>query len=317
MTVNVGDLVATTLRNVGPGWADNVTSDNALLHYLKKRGNVRKYAGGGRTIDEAVLHGSNSSVQFYSGYDTFTPPTTGQEVIDLASFNWKQLGGFVAISGLETVQNMEENRRKDWLKARMEQLKANLENTFATSCYSSGTGSGGKELGGLGLLVDDDPTSAGTIGGIDQVANSFWRNQYSAAAATTSSNIKSRMNSMWLATKRGADKVDLILADDVMYTYYWESLQDQVRFKSSEKADAGFDAIAYKSADVLHDGECTSKHMYFLNTKYLAFRYAPGHWFQAGEKRKVTNADYDVIPMFVMGNFTISNRARQGVIIDD
>lgn len=312
--INLGDSVATTLRNVSKTIADNVTNDNAFLKVLNDKGNVKKSVSGGREIDEAVLYGVNNSVQFYSGYDAFTPPTV-QEVIDLATYNWKQLGGFIAISGLEQIQNRGPEQRFDYVETRIKQLRANMSNTFATSLYSVGTGSAGKELGGLQLLVADDPTAAGTVGGINQVTYSFWRNQYSAAAATTSSSIQGRMNTSWLATKRGADQVDLILADNDMYTYYWESLQAKQRFTSDDFGDGGGGDLLYKKARVHYDDQCPDKHMYMLNTDYLFFKYAEGRWFEAGKKRTIQNADYDVIPLFVAGNLTCSNRARQGVII--
>lgn len=311
---NLGDSVATTLRNVSKTIADNVTNDNGFLSHLDKKGNIKKSVSGGREIDEAVMYGSNSSVQFYAGYDTFTPPTD-QNVVDLATYNWKQLGGFIAISGLEKIQNRGPEQRFDYVETRIKQLKANMSNTFATSLYSLGTGSAGKELGGLQLLVADDSSAAGTVGGINQVTYPFWRNQFSAAAATSDTTIGARMNAMWLATKRGADQVDLILSDDDMYTYYWTSLQAKQRFTTEDFGDGGGGDLLYKKARVLYDDQCPNKHMYMLNTDYLYFKYAEGRWFEPGSKRTISNADYDVIPLFVAGNLTCSNRARQGVII--
>lgn len=260
------------------------------------------------------MYGSNSSVQFYDGYDAFTPPID-QNVIDLATFNWKQLGGFIAVSGKEAMMNRTQEQRFDFVEVRTKQLIANMQNTFATSLYSDGTASAGKELGGLKLLIADDPTAAGTIGGINQVANTFWRNQFSAAAATTNANINTRMNSMWLSCKRGRDTTDMILTDTVMYQYYWESLQALQRFTNDGYGDRGGGELKYKSADVIYDDQCPAKHMYFINSDYVFFKYADGRWFDVGKNRTIQNADYDVVPVFVMGNLTVANRARQGVVI--
>lgn len=312
---NVGALVATTLRNRRKSLADNVSNHNALLNRMDQKGQLKEVAQGGRTIFEPLIYGSNSSVQFYDGYDSFTPPTVTQETIDGSEWNWKQLGGFVAISGREQVLNSGKAQVVDLVEARIKQLQAQLRNTASTSLYSDGTGSSGKEFGGLRLIVADDPTAAGTVGGINQVTNSFWRNKFSAAAATTSLTIKARMNAMWLSTVRGKDAVDLILGDDDMYTYYETSLQEQARFTSPKMADAGFTSLKYKDADVVFDDACPDKHMYFLNTDSLAFRYAPNRWFEVGDAQKVLNADYSVTPIWVMGNLTCNERARNGVII--
>lgn len=315
MAANLGDLIATTLRNVSKTIADNVTNDNGFLSVLDSKGSIKKSVSGGREIDEAIMYGTNSSVQFYDGYDTFSPPTTSQEVIDLATYNWKQIGGFIAVSGKEQAMNRGPEQRFDFVETRLKQLTANLKNTFSTSLYSLGTGSSGKELGGLQLLVADDPTAAGTVGGINQVTQTFWRNQYSAAAATTSATIQARLNSMWLATKRGKDQADLILCDDDFYGYYWASLQVNQRFMGDSFGDAGGGDLMFKKAKFVYDDQCPNKHLYMLNTDYLFFKYAQGRWFDVGKNRTIQNADYDVVPIFCMGNLTCSNRARQGVMI--
>lgn len=313
--VSVGESVASTLRNRRKNLADNVSNHNSLLRRLEKRGGIREVADGGRTIFEPIMGGnSNASAQFYTDTDTFSPPTTS-EVFDGAEYNWKQLGVFVHVSGLDKIKNSGPARLIDLLEARIKQAEAQLRNTASTSLYSDGTGSSSKEFGGLQLIVADDPTAAGSVGGINQVTWSFWRNQYSASAATTSATIQGRMNSMWLSCIRNKDKPNLILADDDMYKYYWESLTAIQRITTTENGESGFASLKYMSADVEFDDACPNKHMYFLCLDSLAFRYARDHWFDAGAPRQVTNADYEVVPIWVAGNWTVNNRSLNGVII--
>lgn len=260
------------------------------------------------------MYGENSSVAFYDGFETFTPPTT-QEIIDGAEYSWKQLGGFVSISGKEQVQNSGKAAVLDMLDTRLKHLKAQLRNTFAASLYSDGTGTSGKEFGGLQLLVADSPSSAGTVGSIDQAANSWWRNQVSASAVFSSSNALSRMNTLYLQCIRGGEKPDLILTDSEMFGQYEVTQQQNQRFTSSKLADQGFVNYKYKTADVVYDENCPTRRMYMLNTASLSFRYAPNRWFNVGDSRTVTTADYEVVPVWTMGNLTTNDRARHGVII--
>lgn len=312
--INVGNLVATTLRNRKKEVADNVTNHNAVLFRMQENGSIREVAQGGRTIFEPLIYGTNSSVQFYEGYESFTPPTT-QENIDGAEYSWKQLGGFVSISGLEMVQNSGKYAAVDLLETRIKHLKANLSNTFASSLYSTGTGSGGKEFGGFQLIIADSPSSAGTVGGIDQAANSFWRNQVSTVAAFDATTAMTRMNAMYLQCIRGGEKPDLIVADSTMFATYEGTQQQLQRFTNEKLANAGFVSYRYKTADVVYDDNCPTKRMYFLTTSALSFRYAPSRWFEVGDERQVTNADYEVVPVWTMGNLTCNNRALQGVVI--
>jgi hypothetical protein len=102
-----------------------------------------------------------------------------------------------------------------------------------------------------------------------------------------------------------------------MYNYYESGLQENVRYTSTKMADAGFESVKYKSADVVYDENCTAKHMYFINSDYLSLRCSPDRKFSVGDARTVTNADYDVIPVEFAGSLTCCNRSLQGVIIDD
>lgn len=315
--VNLGDLLVTTARAFSKTVADNVTNNNALLKYLNSKGNVKEKLGGGREIDEYIMYNTNGSVAPYTDYDTFVPPTTGQEVIDAANYAWKQTGGFVAISGREEAMNSGEYQRKDLLEARLKQLDANIQNSIASQLFSNGTGSGGKEIGGLQLLVADAPSGAGTVGGINQATNSFWRNYASGTVTVAYTDIQQKMNVAWLSTFRGRDQIDLILADSSLYQMYWQSLQAIQRITTSDEGKAGFNSLKFQNADVIYDANCPAKHMYFINTDYLSCKYAPGRWFATGDKRTIANADYTVVPMWVMCNLTTGRRAAHGVLVDD
>ncbi len=63
---NLSEIVTTTLRNRTGILADNVTENNALLRYLKKRGTI-KPANGGRTIVQELEYAENSTYIRYSG----------------------------------------------------------------------------------------------------------------------------------------------------------------------------------------------------------------------------------------------------------
>lgn len=314
MSVNVGQLIATTQKNRNNEIVDNISSHNALLRRLRSRGNWIA-EDGGTTLECMIDYAENGTGKFYSGgQDSWNIPV--ENVIDSASYDWKFYGIFTYVTEAERVKNSGSHAVKKLSKAKIKNMDRTMANDIAASVYSAGTGSGGLELGGLQLLIDDDPTSAGTVGGIDQQANSFWRNYYSAATSTTSSTIQGRMKAAWLSIMRGTDTPHLILADNDMFTYYWDSLDANQRYIKRENGNVMESAsLAFESAEVLYDDQCPDKHMYFVNLDHLQFAYAPGRLFKVEDARKVTNANYDVIPAFFAGNLVCSRRASQGVII--
>lgn len=319
MAVNLTELVATTLRNRDRFVADNVTNHNALLRTLEDGSGI-KNAGGGRELTEPLLY-NELATKFYDGFETFSIDTS-QEVIDAAVYQWKQLGGFSFISGKEKVMNREKWQAVSIAESRVDALIAGLRNKTGLSLYSDGTAEGGKEFGGLRLLVADAPGAAGVVGGIDQVANPWWQNQADfTTAAVDNDTTLSRMNAMQLATTRGTDQANLIMADATYFTSYWDLLQVNARHTNAKLADAGFRTLEFIGTPVVYDAQCATDlantgagRMYFLNTKYLCFRKAPERWFTTEESRKVENADYDVIPNWTMGNMTCNGRFLQGVI---
>ena len=318
MAVNITELVATTLRNRNKFVADNVTNHNGLLFTLEDMNKVIN-AGGGRDLTEPLLY-NELATKFYDGFETFTIDTS-IETIDAAVYQWKQLGGFSFISGKEKIMNREEWQAVRLAENRLDALIAGLRNKTGLSLYSLGTGDGGKEFGGLRLLVADDPTT-GVVGGIDGAVETFWQNQTDFAAGDlVPAELLGRMNAMQLACTRGTDQTDLWIADSVFFTAYWESLQENARHMSPKMADAGFRTLEYLGKPVVYDAQCATDlpaadagRMYALNCKYIYFQKAPERWFTTEEYRKVENADYDVIPNWTMGNMTTNARFLQGVI---
>jgi len=147
---------------------------------------------------------------------------------------------------------------------------------------------------------------------------SWWQNQvydFSTETVTASATtIQSAMNTLWLATIRGADRPKVIVGGTTYFGFYWSSLQSNQRFVSDDSASAGFMNLMFMNAPVYYDDQCPASHMYMLNTDYLFLRPAKGREFTPlGEKASV-NQDAMVLPVVWAGNMTVSNRARQGII---
>ena len=312
-TINIGEIVATTLRNRRKKLADNVLNHNALFARLNRKGQV-KPVGGGREIVEELEYAENGTSAWYSGYEVLD--ISPSEVFDAATFDWKQLAGNVTISGLEQLKNSGRERTINLLSSRIKNLEKTLMNDAATAVYADGT-TNTKSLGGLRYLIDDDPTSAATVGGIPQQTYSFWRNQISASAATSKDNILGRMNVIWLLMLRGTDKPDFIVTDSTEYNFFESALQQYQRFSDASEAEAGFEALKYKTADLFYDDQCTAKRMFFCNTDYLCLRPHTDRQFVPLEERQSINQDALVQPVVWAGNLTCSNRSLQGVLIDD
>jgi len=307
------DIITTSLQGYSGTLADNVTNHNALLRQIKRKGNVQVATG--RTIVQEIEYTTNTTGAWYSGSEAIA--TDQQDTFTAAEYNYKQLAGNVVLTGLEEIQNSGKEAVHNLLRARIKNLERTLINTVATAIYADGTGSGGKEIGGLQLLAAD--TNTNTVGGISGNTYSWWRNyvyDFSTNGVTASATtIQTAMNTAWLNVVRGTDKPDICVADSTYYTYYWSSLQANQRFTDDKGAGAGFTNLMYNgSCPVIYDDQCPTTHMYFLNTDFLFLRPAKGRDFKVlGEKSSV-NQDAMVVPMVWAGNMTTSGRQYQATI---
>lgn len=314
---NVTDIVATTISKRSKKIQDNVTKNNALLSWIKENGNVRPVSGGD-LIYEELSFAENGNAGWYSGYDLL--PTSAQDVISAAQYDWKQAAVPVVISGLEELKNSGPEQMIDLMDGRMRVAEATMANLIAESMYSDGTSYGGKQVVGLDAAVPVTPTT-GTYGGIDRATYTFWRSKSTTGTTYTSATIQAAMNTMWARLVRGVDRPDLILVDSVMWGFYMASLQTLQRFTNTKKASLGFPSIDYMGSDCVLDGGiggfATTGTMYFLNTKYL-------HWRPSSKrnmvplnpsKRYAVNQDAEVQILAFAGNMTCSGSQFQGRLV--
>ena len=315
---NLSELITTTLRNRATEIADNVTEKNALLSRLKQKGKIRTLDGG-REITKPIYYDETGTFQYYNGYDVLN--ISPSDVVSSATYNWKNAAVNVSISGEEERQNSGSEQIIDFLEARIENAMNTMGNQINVGMYSDGTGSGGKEIGGLQLLVADAPNT-GTVGGIDRSTSTFWRNESfggvaDGGGAVDSTNIQSYMNSVWNTIVRGTDQPDLLTADSNYYGFYENALLTNQRFGDVRTVDGGFLSLKFKTADVILDGTnaIPANHMYFLNTDYLGLDVHKDAFFTPKPAKESINQDATVVPLIFMGNMTMSNAARQGVLI--
>lgn len=319
----ITDVIATTIQSRTGIIADNVTLNNALLSKLKQRGNIKTFSGG-NTILQELSFAANGNAGWYSGYEVL--PIAAQDVLSAAEYTIKQAACPVTISGLEQLQNAGKEQIIDLLDARLDVGESSMSNLLAAGVYSDGTAAGGKQIDGLLKQVPTDPTT-GIVGGIDRATWTFWRSKTFKAttdggAATTAANIQSYFNRMWASLVRGRDRPDLIVVDNIYWSFYLQSLQLIQRFTSSQEANLGFSSVKFMDADVVLDGGIggfmPASTAYFLNSKYMFYRphaqrnmvpLSPG-------QRYSTNQDAAVQILAWAGNLTASGLQFQGKMFE-
>ena len=312
---NVSQLLTTTLDNYKPEIISNILNNHPLLNRLQTKGNIIK-ASGGATFQEKISYASNGTVQSQGEYDTFN--TTPQDVLSTATFAQKIITGTMTMTDLEMKQNSGKEAFINLAEAKKKVLIESLKNYLGSQIYADGTGSGGKEIGGLQLLIADAPTS-GTVGSINRANYSVWQNKlydFSVESVTASSStIQAAFNTLWTRCQAQAGELpDLIATDSVYFSYFESSLQSIQRITDPAIGATGFSSYKYKNADVFYDPECPASHAYFINTNHVFLKYLGKDLLEVGETMRPVNQNAYVTPIVFTGNMTIDNARVHGVM---
>lgn len=311
---NYSEMATTTLVHRSKKLADNVLKNNAFLLRISEKGNAKPVSGG-RTIVRELEYQENGTFTRYAGYDTVS--IAPSDTFTAAEFDWKQAAVAVSMSGLEQLMNSGPDAVIDLLEARIKNAEKTMMNNIAVDCYSDGTATGSKQIGGLQLLVADTATS-GTVGGINRATWTFWRN-YSASGTFTAAGIQAGLNTMYVNLVRGKDRPDLFLADNTAYTAYLGSLQAIQRITSDKMATAGFTSLKFMDSDFVLDGGigggAPSSHVYALNTDYIYYNpHRDRNMVPLDPERFSVNQDAMVKIIGFAGNLTLGNAQLQGVL---
>ena len=294
---------------------DQIIGNNALLRTLQSKGNI-VHEVGGANFRENIRYSANSTVNWHNPTDIID--TTPQDEFSSAVFAQKFLSASYQISIQEKLQNAGDRAIFNLIEQRLKALLGDLRNAVGAALFDDGTGYSGKTLGGLQLLIADDPTS-GTVGNINRANNAFWRNQVydfstSAGGNASASNIQAGMNKLYLDCQVQENSVpDLIIADANYFGFFENSLQQIQRITNTNEGVLGFQNLAYKSSSVVYDPNTPANHMYFINTDYVKFKHLNNPLFTQESTQRPLNQLTYVTPVYLYGNLTINSARVHGV----
>jgi hypothetical protein len=316
---NLGQIVANAWENiVTDNPVDNIFEDYWMFEQFSK-GDGFKGVEGGRTVNGTIQYALNTTVSSYTDSDTIS--TTRIDVFDEFSFNWKEYAGNVVLSYLEQAKNQGSSAKFDLLEGKLDNLKSTMQKQLNDGMLSDGTGNNSKDIGGLQLLVSSAPTT-GTVGGINRGTFSFWRNQQTSGAKTTTAfdNLRATCRSIYNLCGSGVDNThpSFALTDRATFEGYEGLLVANERYTSKDRGDGGFKnevltfkdiMIAYDKSTAFQAGSC-----YFLNTKFLKLAYQKGFWMKGRPSIEPANQTIQVFTVMTICNLFTTNPRRLGVV---
>lgn len=332
-------LLSTTSQNYYKSglFTDNILNSNALYNCLKGVGGVKEKVVGGTLEQINVMSGLNSTVKSYRGWEELDD--SPQEGLTASFSPWAQYSGAVTLSGIHKFMNMGkarivdewEEKTKQTLGTFGEVMNQHLFDIANANLTTGISGNGGRDVVGLPIMVQADPTAAGAFQAVAQGSEAWWRNKYLSSSATTYKALYAEMFKIYQQTKRGVGGApDLVFADEKSYADYVMYMDEKVRYSYSDVASGGFESVKFLSAKVFSDvympdiqnttngsdGSLTRGTMYFLNSKFLRLRVGKGVDFKPQGVKVPEKQDGFREYSLWYGNLDTNNRRKHGVLFN-
>ena len=313
MNTNFDRVATATLQSHGKEIFDNITTNNALLYMLRKRDNI-KIVSGGRTFTHPLFYKINTSFRAYAKLEAIDTPI--MDDITRADYPIKVIAGSLVISTLEEAMNAGD---KEKLLDLADTVRMAAENSMSEVLGDQvfADGSVANDFDGLQHLIALSPSTQTDVGGINPTTYSYWRN-YINTTGTAGFNTNlaglSLMNTALNQTTFGRKGPRAIITTKAIYALYEIGLTANVRYATTELADAGFLHLAYTTMPVLFDDNCPAYYMYFVDTDSL--------WLQVLSRGnlEITPFEYShnqlsrTALMYIFGNLTTGSRRTNGLL---
>lgn len=335
-TFNYDALVSTSLANYRSTLTDNVSSTNIIFHKLKSAGGWES-CDGGLYIVEDLMYGL-APVDAYDGYDEL--PLTPTEGITQAQFQWRQLASPISISEKERKQN--KHRIVNLIAAKLQQADIGMQEAWGKQFLQgslSGSGSslitpytspvtGAQSMDPIGLLIAYNTGASLEIGNINQstAGNEWWKNITKQSAATTFRGyLQELLNLKNSCSKSAGGGPNVALTDQISWELLSVAYYEVYRTQVQEVGNYPFPVLKFQGVEIswdqympdVHNGVAntdTKGSFYFYNTKFAKVRYESETNFVATEFQRPVNMDAKFKHILWMGNSTINNRRKFGVM---
>lgn len=228
---------------------DIVYNSTPLTRILREEGRIKVRRAGGPELRIPVEF-DKLQAQWFTGYDKIE--ITPKELLNSAVFNWSRVVSMFSLTGTELLYTRGEEEVIDLMEFYLDAAEKSAKEEFETAIVGDGTGSGGRQLIGLGGAIPI-VTNSGIYGGIDRGTVANWRTStfnipggdvpgYTTWDSTTARPIIERIA---LNRSRNGRYADLLIADALSYTAISASFVAHQRIVSERLGKLGFAGLTY------------------------------------------------------------------------
>lgn len=308
------NLYTTTWQNMKSKVVDQIFDATPLWFWMKSKGQLESVAGG-RFMTEPLRYAKSERVQFIGRGGTVS--LADQEFMTAATFDWKYLVDSIVRFGIDDQKNRGKNLIISFMNSKLDNSRDSLVDKMEETLFADNSADA-LAWHGLQEVVPDDPTTNNSYGGINNNTYTWWRNKTKDMTGLSwSVNGHAEMRTMLnnCGNNMGSDFPDIIVAGQTPYEYYEDSVIEQKRIVNKTLGDAGFDNIQFKGKPMIWSPQCSNARMYFLNSRFLKFKYDPMMNFDMTEWKAIPDQVNDrAAQVIIAGNLVTGRRRVHGVL---
>lgn len=238
---------------------NNQWAESAFLTALERKGFVEKQSGD--TVEAPIDYRKNPGTDVLATESTALS-TTVTDVLAAASYDWANVVVPITYTLAQEAKNQGEAKKIAFIKSIVTNAINSHDDEIEADLFSTSTD------GLLGLQNLVPASGQPNVGGIDGATAAYWRNATDTFDAN-GADLVAAMTSVFNSAAKGSGSASmptLIVSGSASQALYEAQLQQNARYMRMGKGDAGFDTLAFKTADYIfsqHGGD----NIYFLNPK--------------------------------------------------
>lgn len=309
MSVNIGELAASTMEFYHKSMVDNIFKKHALLDHLKQGGGVKKYPGGTK-IRVPLMYSSNSTVMTFGGADTLD--LTYQNTLDAAEYDYEMYNASIVFTLEDELKNSGEPQVMSLIEAKIKQAEMSMSERLNQDLFN-GTAAQGEVIG-----LDTMISTSTEIGGISGTTYDWWRGNVDATGETLSvADMRTIKNSSNLGN--GGSNVSIIVTTQTLYEKYNSLLTATYSMSPSSSeskrlGDGGFATVEFEGVPVVFDESATSGSMYFVNKDNFKLGVHTDANFARRKKAEPADQHIHVEHIVFMGQTVTDRRKSLGLL---